>query len=663
MTTFKQSFIPLLLVLLCLPSAVISQCPSYPNNYLGNDTLLMCGQTLQLNAPPDYSSYLWNIGSQQNSITVSQAGNYSVNASVLLDNIVFNGDFSLGNTGFTSSYIYGTGGAWGLLSNEGQFAVTSNSNLVHNNFVSCFDNTVGNNTGSMLVVNGASTANTVVWGQTVTVEPFTDYQFSVWGASVVAANPGILSFAINGIPVGNTLNLSASTCNWQQFFATWNSGNQTSAQISIINLNTQNDGNDFALDDISFRPMCAFTDQISITFPPNPSISVSPNTSICQGQTATLTANSNAVNPTFNWNPGALNGSEITISPNQSTVYNVNVVDENNCVSSTVQTVVTVLPAPIINLSADTSICFGTSANLSASANIAVNEFSWNNGEHIGNSWNVSPTETTTYNVTAGSSQNNCISSASVQVIVIPEIVIDITGNTSFCAGASTELSASSNAPNTNFTWQPMNLNQTSVVLNDNNAGWIYLSGQIGNCPEVIDSVQVSIIPIPTIEVSEDQNVCPGATVTLSANSANPQATIIWENGYIGNSQQVQVSNNMSFVVYANFNGCTSPSDSVHISVSSICGLEVPNVFTPNADGVNDFFKLIASEGIETLELIIMNRWGNVVFTSNQPDFAWNGASMDGNALSEGVYFYKINARSISGEEFDLHGYVQLVRQ
>jgi gliding motility-associated-like protein len=639
------------------------QCPSFPSNYLGNDTLIPCGQTLQLTAPPSYSSYLWNTGSLQSSITVSQPGTYTVNANATLNNIIFNGDFSLGNVGFTSDYIYGTGGTWGLLSNEGQFAIAANANQTHNNFANCFNHTTGNASGAMLVVNGASTPNTAVWSQTINVEPNTNYEFSVWAASVVSTNPGILSFNINGVQVGNTFTLSTTLCNWQQFFSTWNSGLATTAVISIVNLNTQVAGNDFALDDISFRPVCTFTDQIAVTFPPNPTINVSPNTTICQGTSTDLTATSNAVNGVFNWNPGGLTGAQITVSPNQSTVYNVNVTDANNCTSSTVQTVVTVVPAPQLSISADTTICFGTSANLSVSSNLAVNEFNWNQGTHIGNQWIVAPTESTTYTVTANSTQNNCVSSASVNVNVIPAISIDIIGTPSFCSGSSTELFANSNTPNTDFSWQPMNSNQMSIVVDEDNAGEITLIGQIGDCPAVSTSIQVSVIPNPTISVSEDQTVCPGAFVNLNATSSNPQAVFIWNNGFSGASQNIQITENTSFTVYADFNGCLSESENVTISVSGACGLEVPNVFTPNGDGSNDFFELIAYEGIQTIELIIANRWGNLVYSSNIPNFSWDGKAQNGNPLEEGVYFYKIVARSISGEEYDLHGFVQLIRE
>src|SRR5690606_1298627 len=120
-------------------------------------------------------------------------------------------------------------------------------------------------------------------------------------------------------------NLSNVTCNWQQFIVVWNSGAATSAQISIINQNTLDAGNDFALDDISFSPFCTFYDEIVVSVPPSPTISVTPNSTICEGESIELTATTSAISPTYNWMPGSIDQSSIEVSPSTTTVYSVNV--------------------------------------------------------------------------------------------------------------------------------------------------------------------------------------------------------------------------------------------------------------------------------------------------------------------------------------------------
>lgn len=75
--------------------------------------------------------------------------------------------------------------------------------------------------------------------------------------------------------MGQLLQASGSTCVWRQFYVTWNSGNNTTAKISIVNQNTQIQGNDFAIDDISFASVSIKTDSVRVmvnncTTPPNP---------------------------------------------------------------------------------------------------------------------------------------------------------------------------------------------------------------------------------------------------------------------------------------------------------------------------------------------------------------------------------------------------------
>ena len=89
---------------------------------------------------------------------------------------------------------------------------------------------------------------------------------------------------------------------------------------------------------------------------------------------------------------------------------------------------------------------------------------------------------------------------------------------------------------------------------------------------------------------------------------------------------------------------------------------EFPNVFTPNNDGENDYFKLINPKNIAGLEIIILNRWGNLVYESNDVNFIWNGKVKNSGAIcDDGTYFYKARLTDLSGKEVQEHGFVHLV--
>ena len=192
---------------------------------------------------------------------VTDSTSYTLNVlSLSGNNLITNGDFSQGDTGFTSDYIYGTGGGVGLLSNEGQYAIASNAGTTHNQFANCNDHTGG---GNMMVVNASGDASDL-WCQVITVEANTDYFFSAWVTSVTSENPAQLQFSVNGVQLGTPFNASASTCNWQQFSSEWSSGATTSAEICIVNTNFTPAGNDFALDDISFEAYCNTSTTVNI---------------------------------------------------------------------------------------------------------------------------------------------------------------------------------------------------------------------------------------------------------------------------------------------------------------------------------------------------------------------------------------------------------------
>lgn len=90
-------------------------------------------------------------------------------------------------------------------------------------------------------------------------------------------------------------------------------------------------------------------------------------------------------------------------------------------------------------------------------------------------------------------------------------------------------------------------------------------------------------------------------------------------------------------------------------------GLIVPNVFTPNGDGYNDEFNILAS-GITQFYLQIYNRWGVLLFESNSPTIKWNGKTSSGRPASDGTYYYILNAKSVTRDYGSQHGTVTLLR-
>lgn len=205
--------------------------------------------------------------------------------------LIVNGDFSAGNTGFNSDYTYvvDVPGIQNEMVPEGTYAIIPNPNLVHTGFSACNDHTGGG--GNMMVVNGAANLQDI-WCQTITVSPNGWYNVAAWVASVNPSSPAQLQFSINGMPIGPIINALPTPCTWIPFNAVWNSGSSSTAEICILNLNTAPGGNDFALDDISMVALCAVEDEVEITllYEDAPEPSIDGPAFLCEGETGIYTA-------------------------------------------------------------------------------------------------------------------------------------------------------------------------------------------------------------------------------------------------------------------------------------------------------------------------------------------------------------------------------------
>lgn len=215
------------------------------------------------------------------------------------DESVVNGNFAQGNAGFTSSYEYNSN-LWG----EGTYYVDSDASLHHENFHGYGH---GDN-GNFMMVNGSISPNTNVWTEQITVHPNKWYAFSTWACTLagVAGQMALLQFSINGTQLGEVFSAPTQTMVWEQFYELWYSGNSTSATITILNQNTNGDGNDFGLDDISFRELVLVgAPQCTVYVGSMSASATADDDELCEGESTTLHALpvNGSGNYTYNWTP------------------------------------------------------------------------------------------------------------------------------------------------------------------------------------------------------------------------------------------------------------------------------------------------------------------------------------------------------------------------
>jgi hypothetical protein len=162
--------------------------------------------------------------------------------------LLSNGTFEGGNSGFSSGYAHTPGNYWG----EGTYGLDDNPHDGHAYFSAFGDHTTGD--GLMMVVNGSGVADVLVWGEGgVPIIQNSDYTFSFWMASAHPDSPAQVRARINGEWLAPTAFGTSTTGQWAQFSYVWNSGAATSADLQLVNQNLAYQGNDFVLDDLSFK--------------------------------------------------------------------------------------------------------------------------------------------------------------------------------------------------------------------------------------------------------------------------------------------------------------------------------------------------------------------------------------------------------------------------
>lgn len=161
-------------------------------------------------------------------------------------NLVTNGDFESGNTGFTSGYAYVAPGP-DALTPPNVYTVDTSAGNSHGSFANFGDHTTGQ--GLYMIVNGSTTSGTNVWKQSINVVSGQLYSVSLWVANANPESPATLS-----VSAGNSVVLTGEPTGlgvWSSLSGSFIATTTGSIDLTIDNSNSAFSGNDFAIDDIS----------------------------------------------------------------------------------------------------------------------------------------------------------------------------------------------------------------------------------------------------------------------------------------------------------------------------------------------------------------------------------------------------------------------------
>jgi gliding motility-associated-like protein len=182
-------------------------------------------------------------------------------------------------------------------------------------------------------------------------------------------------------------------------------------------------------------------------------------------------------------------------------------------------------------------------------------------------------------------------------------------------------------------------------------------------CPTINLKKVINVYPYPSFDLGPDTTICPGSSsIVLSADRINTFGyTPSWKWGTGETTPSITIVAPGHYRATATINGCES-SDT--IAVEKDCYMTVPNVFTPNGDGVNDFFfpRQLLTKGLIQFDMAIYNRWGQLIFSANSLDGrGWDGR-LNGVPQPEGVYVYTIDAVFKDGQKETHKGNITLLR-
>ncbi len=545
---------------------LISVLPStsaynYTNAPFESQTLNLTNDSVFANITADYCiapghvqltatggvTYAWNTNPVQTTavILVKGAGHFIVTVTDengnqgtasydISGNLVSNGDFELGNVGFTSTYTYTNPGPDSLYI-EDRYTVDENPSSSHTNFWGK-DHTT--NSGKFMIINGV--ASNYIWSQKIeNLIPNTDYYFSAYAISLNNAKPfANLQFSVNGIQVGSVTGPLPSRpennnppYDWIQFYGIWNSGSSTTVVLSITDLESALDGNDFGLDDISFGTL------------PLPIVVAPKSNTPCEGEILQLSANIIGGKAPFiyNWTgPNGFTSHDANPSIQVATltnagIYTVQVTDQNNCSPVTENISAIVNPTPLCSITGLVdSVC--PSSMTTYSAMPGMSSYFW---EISGNATIAGSTNSPSVDVITGNNRNvafmlklTVTNSSGCKSICTQSVNVDdnLPPLVPLLADVTGECSATAAVPTTSDNCSGMITGTTSDPLIYNTQGtyvitWSFDDGN-GNISIATQNVIVKDVTKPVVPVLADVTDECSATAAVPTTSDNCSGTI-----------------------------------------------------------------------------------------------------------------------------------------
>jgi len=345
--------------------------------------------------------------------------------------------------------------------------------------------------------------------------------------------------------------------------------------------------------------------------------------------------------------------------------------DSTPACSDTSYMSVTIYPAPYAYAGSDTSVCSLDTIILGSSPLLNYT-YTWSPTLGLSDSSISNPIfshdDNASYTLIVMDTSTGCENTDSINISIITEIIANAGVDTTICSGDSVQLNASGG---TIYNWSPsVGLSDTTInnpYSNVDSSVTYTVIVKAGTCATDTDSVNVYVIQLPSISVSTDVTIYLGESVQLNG-SGGPAFAWFPIDGLNCSTCENPIANPTQTTTYyltvTNSEGC-SISDTVVVYVDLTKVIFIPDIFSPNDDGENDYF-YVQGLGIEELNMLIFDRWGEKVFENtgfivDDPYAGWDG-TYKGKLMNAAVFVYIVTGTFIDGTEIKEKGDLTLIK-
>jgi gliding motility-associated-like protein len=581
---------------------------------------------------------------------------------------VINIDFGQGSDRFgpqltETNYTYFAGSP-----NDGLYTLVKTSAGLNGGWHQNVVNRTPNSPNGYFMLVNASNAKGVFYQKTITgLCPNTTYEFAAWVINILRVTgikPNIKFTIENDATIIKEFTtgdiLEGSETNWVKYGTVFSTPtNVGTITLTMSNENPGGGGNDLGLDDITFRP-CGPTINSTIN-------NTSALANMCVGSNASfnfaasLSAGYN--DPVYQWQKlengiwTNLTGEtqlQTSISFTNAALgqyqYRLVAAERPNILSANCRIAGNPL---IINVNIPTALvatnsgvaCVGTNVQLNVNEGVS---FSWTGPNGFSSTeknpvlTNVSPNQAGIYTVVAQNS-NGCSVSAQTIVSILPEIMASTNfSSADVCENTSILLSASGG---TSYSWFPTtglsDANISNPIASPTQSTIYTVTIRNGLCTTT-RTINLNLLKNVSANAGADITIVAGQTIELKGTVSGDNAAYLWSPATFLDDptklNPIATPNTSIMYTLTAQSGCNTSSDNVWIKVYP--KVEIPNTFSPNGDGINDFWNIPSISSFKNISLKVISKNGQVVYETKvyRPwDGRWNGAD-----LPVGAYYYTL---------------------